>query len=130
MTTKRVLVNANESCVAYIEDVLDEATRRALYESPQFLPLLPALLPRAMLGVLALLLGNLFIVGINQIFDVDIDRVNKPYLPVRRLASLSAEQSFSTMCRCLLSAVCCRRIMLVYASFDGAYFHYSHQEPC
>ena len=55
---------------------------RALIESPAFLPLLPALLPRAMLGVLALLLGNLFIVGINQIYDVDIDVVNKPYLPI------------------------------------------------
>jgi homogentisate solanesyltransferase len=35
-----------------------------------------------MLGVLALLLGNLFIVGINQIYDVDIDVVNKPFLPI------------------------------------------------
>ena len=43
---------------------------RALVESPTFLPLIPALLPKAMLGVLALLLGNLFIVGINQIYDV------------------------------------------------------------
>merc|ERR1719506_2960125 len=38
--------------------------------------------PRALLGVLALLLGNLFIVGINQIYDVEIDEVNKPFLPV------------------------------------------------
>lgn len=41
-----------------------------------------ALLPRAMLGVLALLCGNGYIVGINQIYDVDIDAVNKPFLPV------------------------------------------------
>lgn len=33
-------------------------------------------------GLVALLCGNGFIVGINQIYDVDIDRVNKPYLPV------------------------------------------------
>jgi len=32
--------------------------------------------------VLALLLGNLFIVGINQIYDVEIDVVNKPFLPI------------------------------------------------
>ena len=32
--------------------------------------------------MLALLLGNLFIVGINQIYDVEIDEVNKPFLPV------------------------------------------------
>ena len=55
---------------------------RTLLEAPQFLALLPALLPRAMLGVLALLLGNLFIVGINQIYDVEIDVVNKPFLPI------------------------------------------------
>ena len=40
------------------------------------------LLPRAALGVLALLCGNGYIVGINQIYDVDIDAVNKPFLPV------------------------------------------------
>jgi len=55
---------------------------RALMESPSLLCMLPALMPRALLGVLALLLGNLFIVGINQIYDVGIDEVNKPYLPI------------------------------------------------
>ena len=40
------------------------------------------LLPRALLGVLALLCGNGYIVGINQIYDVDIDTINKPFLPV------------------------------------------------
>jgi len=40
------------------------------------------LLPRALLGVLALLAGNGYIVGINQIYDVDIDVVNKPFLPI------------------------------------------------
>jgi homogentisate solanesyltransferase len=32
--------------------------------------------------MLALLCGNVFIVGINQIYDVGIDRINKPYLPL------------------------------------------------
>lgn len=40
------------------------------------------LLPKAALGVLALLCGNGYIVGINQVYDVDIDAVNKPFLPV------------------------------------------------
>ena len=40
------------------------------------------LAPRAALGVLALLCGNGYIVGINQIYDVDIDTINKPFLPV------------------------------------------------
>ena len=55
---------------------------RALLEQPIYLALIPSLLPRAILGVLALLLGNLFIVGINQIYDVEIDEVNKPFLPI------------------------------------------------
>lgn len=41
-----------------------------------------ALLPRALMGLLALLCGNGYIVGINQIYDVDIDSVNKPFLPI------------------------------------------------
>jgi homogentisate solanesyltransferase len=41
-----------------------------------------SLLPRAIIGMIALLLGNAFIVGINQIFDKDIDVMNKPFLPV------------------------------------------------
>jgi homogentisate solanesyltransferase len=40
------------------------------------------LLPKAILGVIALLCGNGYIVGINQIYDEDIDKVNKPFLPV------------------------------------------------
>ena len=41
-----------------------------------------AMLPRAAIGMVALLLGNAYIVGINQIFDRDIDVMNKPFLPV------------------------------------------------
>lgn len=41
-----------------------------------------SLLPTAVCGVLALLCGNGFIVGINQIYDVSIDVINKPFLPV------------------------------------------------
>ena len=40
------------------------------------------LIPRALLGVLALICGNGYIVGINQIIDEDIDKVNKPFLPI------------------------------------------------
>ena len=40
------------------------------------------MLPRAFLGMFALLLGNTFITGINQIYDKDIDKLNKPFLPV------------------------------------------------
>ena len=40
------------------------------------------MLPRAFIGMISLLLGNIFIVGINQIYDKEIDELNKPFLPV------------------------------------------------
>lgn len=55
-------------------------TSRALMENPGLIDW--SLMPTACLGVLALLCGNGFIVGINQIYDVDIDEVNKPFLPI------------------------------------------------
>lgn len=55
-------------------------TARALIENQGVIDW--SLLPRALLGVVALLCGNGYIVGINQIYDVDIDVVNKPFLPV------------------------------------------------
>eukprot|EP00546_Thalassionema_frauenfeldii_P009159 CAMPEP_0178918700 /NCGR_PEP_ID=MMETSP0786-20121207/13969_1 /TAXON_ID=186022 /ORGANISM="Thalassionema frauenfeldii, Strain CCMP 1798" /LENGTH=374 /DNA_ID=CAMNT_0020592433 /DNA_START=192 /DNA_END=1312 /DNA_ORIENTATION=+ len=60
-------------------------TIRALVDTPGF-SLADAQwsvrLPRAIIGMIALLLGNAFIVGINQIFDEGIDKLNKPFLPV------------------------------------------------
>lgn len=53
---------------------------RALIEASYAIDL--ALIPRAILGMLALLLGNAFIVGINQIYDVRLDKINKPFLPL------------------------------------------------
>jgi homogentisate phytyltransferase / homogentisate geranylgeranyltransferase len=35
-----------------------------------------------LIALLACLCGNVYIVGLNQIFDVDIDKINKPYLPL------------------------------------------------
>jgi hypothetical protein len=53
---------------------------RALLDNPAAID--GGLLPRALLGLLALLCGNGYIVGINQIYDVEIDALNKPFLPV------------------------------------------------
>ena len=53
---------------------------RCLLANPELFNL--SLVPRAVLGLVALLCGNGYIVGINQIYDVDIDKVNKPFLPV------------------------------------------------
>jgi len=59
-------------------------TARALIDTPGAIANArwAAMLPRAAIGMIALLLGNAFIVGINQIYDEDIDKMNKPFLPV------------------------------------------------
>jgi len=59
-------------------------TTRALIDTPGALQNAQwgLLLPRAVIGMVALLFGNAFIVGINQIYDEDIDKLNKPFLPV------------------------------------------------
>lgn len=59
-------------------------TTRALLDTPGAIASANwgIMLPRAVVGMIALLLGNAFIVGINQIYDEDIDKMNKPFLPV------------------------------------------------
>jgi homogentisate solanesyltransferase len=59
-------------------------TTRALLDTPGSIASANwgIMLPRAFVGMVALLLGNAFIVGINQIYDEDIDKMNKPFLPV------------------------------------------------
>jgi homogentisate solanesyltransferase len=53
---------------------------RALLENPTKISL--QLVPKACIGLIALLCGNAYIVGLNQIYDVEIDRINKPNLPI------------------------------------------------
>jgi hypothetical protein len=59
-------------------------TIRALVDTPGSLSTVDwnMMLPRAFIGMIALLMGNAFIVGINQIYDEKIDKMNKPFLPV------------------------------------------------
>lgn len=47
------------------------------------------------MGLLALLCGNGYIVGINQIYDVSIDVVNKPFLPVASGADSHAVSAYT-----------------------------------
>ncbi|KAF6150177.1 hypothetical protein GIB67_023132 [Kingdonia uniflora] len=53
---------------------------RALIENPNLIQW--SLLFKALSGLFALVCGNGYIVGINQIYDIGIDKVNKPYLPI------------------------------------------------
>ncbi|KAM7264732.1 hypothetical protein ACFE04_002415 [Oxalis oulophora] len=53
---------------------------RALFENSHLIKW--SLLLKAFSGLFALICGNGYIVGINQIYDIGIDKVNKPYLPI------------------------------------------------
>ncbi|KAK7345190.1 hypothetical protein VNO77_15749 [Canavalia gladiata] len=53
---------------------------RALIENSNIIKW--SLLFKALSGLFALICGNGYIVGINQIYDINIDKVNKPYLPI------------------------------------------------
>ncbi|KAG2305809.1 hypothetical protein Bca52824_025557 [Brassica carinata] len=53
---------------------------RALIENTHLIKW--SLVLKALSGLLALICGNGYIVGINQIYDIGIDKVNKPYLPI------------------------------------------------
>jgi len=50
--------------------------------SKGFASIAPSMLHSIILALVPALLINLYITGLNQIFDVDIDKVNKPYLPI------------------------------------------------
>ncbi|ONK74790.1 uncharacterized protein A4U43_C03F10170 [Asparagus officinalis] len=53
---------------------------RALIENPNLISWWLTI--KALYGLIALICGNGYIVGINQIYDIGIDKVNKPYLPI------------------------------------------------
>lgn len=89
---------------------------RALTELPSKSVFSWALLPNAVAGMLALLFGNAFIVGINQIYDVDIDKVNKPFLPVAA-GELSNRAAWALV---ITSAVC--GPLIVYHLFSKVIF--------
>lgn len=59
------------------------------------------LLPRAMLGAVALLCANAWIVGVNQIFDVEVDKVNKPFLPIAA-GELSKRTAWILLSACVI----------------------------
>ena len=76
-------------------------TTRALIDTPSALTNAQwgVMLPRAFIGMVALLLGNAFIVGINQIYDEGIDKLNKPFLPVAS-GEMSRRFAWATVLGC------------------------------
>ena len=73
---------------------------RALIENPTKISW--NLLPRALIGLIALLCGNAYIVGINQIYDVKIDEINKPTLPIAAKL-LSPKNAWKIVITCLVT---------------------------
>ncbi|EOY09631.1 Homogentisate prenyltransferase isoform 3 [Theobroma cacao] len=71
----------NSSRISFVVNSIDSAlVARALIENSNLIKW--SLLLKAFLGIVALICGNGYIVGINQIYDIGIDKVNKPYLPI------------------------------------------------
>jgi homogentisate solanesyltransferase len=93
-------------------------TSRALLEAPAG-SIDWALLPKALAGLFALLCGNGYIVGINQIYDVDIDAINKPFLPVAA-GELSPSAAWA-LCAALASAGCATTCALFGPLISGLY---------
>ena len=62
------------------------------------------LIPKAVIGLVALLCGNAYIVGINQIYDVKIDEINKPNLPIAAKL-LSSKNAWVIVMACLAAGV-------------------------
>lgn len=75
---------------------------KSLIENPNCISW--SLLPRAFVGLTALLCGNAYIVGINQIYDVKIDEINKPFLPIAA-KKLSINDAWKVVFTCLIVGV-------------------------
>jgi homogentisate phytyltransferase/homogentisate geranylgeranyltransferase len=57
-----------------------------------------------LLGIITGVCCNVFIVGINQIRDIGIDRINKPYLPLAS-GSLTVSQAYRIIFICMITAL-------------------------
>jgi len=67
------------------------------------LPLWTQLFPVLLVGLVPALLMNIYIVGLNQLCDIPVDRVNKPYLPLAS-GELSVPAAVSLVGMCLLGS--------------------------
>ncbi|KAK3127498.1 hypothetical protein QOZ80_7AG0574220 [Eleusine coracana subsp. coracana] len=84
----KALANLKDSCWRFLRPHTIRGTAlgsialvaRALIENPELINWM--LVFKAFYGLVALICGNGYIVGINQIYDIAIDKVNKPYLPI------------------------------------------------
>ena len=82
------------------------ASTMGVYRAYREYPMLISrqLLIKASLGMIALLLGNAYIVGINQIYDFEVDKINKPQLPIAS-EKLSIPRAWCIVTCSLISSV-------------------------
>ncbi|GMN35410.1 hypothetical protein TIFTF001_045014, partial [Ficus carica] len=85
---------------------------RVFVENPQLFKW--SLLFKAFPGLIALLHSQAYYIGINQIYDIDIDRVNKPYLPLPA-GELSLKQAWFIVIFNLLAGLLILRLTKVDA---------------
>lgn len=69
--------------------------------------------PLLSLAIATGIFSNLFIVGINQVADLPIDRINKPYLPIPA-GELSLENARIVVWSALFLSLCCSIFISVY----------------
>lgn len=81
---------------------------RVLVENPQLFKW--SVLFKAFPGVLAIIVAHAYFNGINQIYDVDIDRMNKPYLPIPA-GELSLKQAWILVIFDLVAGLSILRLM-------------------
>ena len=75
----------------------------SVFERAQFTDLLPSVVnfPTLVWSWVACITANIYIVGLNQVTDVPLDRINKPYLPLAS-GAWSMERGRAVVLGCLL----------------------------
>ncbi|GMN31269.1 hypothetical protein TIFTF001_044561 [Ficus carica] len=81
---------------------------RVLVENPRLFKW--SLLLKAFTGLIAIVLSRAYFIGINQIYDADIDRVNKPNLPIPS-GDISVKQAWFFVIFDLLAGLSILRLM-------------------
>jgi homogentisate phytyltransferase / homogentisate geranylgeranyltransferase len=71
-----------------------------LYATPSQLWNSPVFLKSLMFCIIPSVLMNIYITGLNQVTDVDIDKINKPYLPIAS-GALSSQSAINIILTCL-----------------------------
>lgn len=75
-----------------------------LYAVPPKLWLTPKFRDSILFSAIPSLLMNIYITGLNQVTDIEIDRINKPYLPIAA-GSLTKNKAIFIITSCLIGSI-------------------------